>query len=86
MVDEQGREISIFAKPVLPEPVDQEALAGLPVITPDGAKIPLGDVATPGLVGGVSRIYHEQGERRIAIKCSVRDRAVVEFVKEASKK
>jgi cobalt-zinc-cadmium resistance protein CzcA len=86
MVDEQGREISILAKPALPDPVDQDSLASLPVLTPDGVKVPLGEVATASLVGGVSRIYHEEGERRIAIKCSVRDRAVVDFVKEAAQK
>ncbi|PWU18343.1 MAG: hypothetical protein C5B49_07280 [Bdellovibrio sp.] len=86
MVDEEGREISIIAKPDLPEPIDQDALASLPVLTADGVRVPLGEVANPKLVGGVSRVYHEQGERRIAIKCSVRDRAVVEFVNEASRR
>lgn len=86
MLDEAGREISILVKPALPEPITQEALSGLTVLTPDGVRVPLGDVAAPSLVSGVSRVYHEQGERRVAVKCSVRDRAVVEFVKEASRK
>jgi len=83
MVDEQGRLIDILVKPNIPENPNQSMLASLPVLTPDGANIPLGDVTTPELVGGVSRIYREYGQRRIAVKLSVRGRPVVEFVQEA---
>ena len=84
MVDDQGRQVDILVKPALPEPIDRDVLASLPVVTPDGAKIPLDEVSNPTLVEGVSRIYRELGERRIAVKCSVRGRAVVDFVNEAS--
>jgi cobalt-zinc-cadmium resistance protein CzcA len=83
MIDEQGRAIDILVKPDLPENPDERTLAALPVMTPDGGKIPLADVSTHDLVEGVSRVYREQGERRIAVKCSVRDRPVVDFVKDA---
>lgn len=86
MIDEQGREVDILVKPDLPEPIDRDTLASLPVVTPDGAKVPLDEVSQPSLVEGVSRIYRESGERRIAVKCSVRDRAVVDFVNEATHK
>ena len=85
MVDEQGRLIDVMVRPNIPENPNQDELASLPVLTPDGAKIPLGDVATPKLVGGVDRIYREYGKRRIAVKLSVRGRAVVDFVQEARK-
>lgn len=58
----------------------------MPVITGEGVKIPLGDVSKPLLVAGVGRIYHELRERRIAVKCSVRGRAVVDFVNDANQK
>lgn len=83
MVDEQGRTIDVLVKPDIPENPTQSILSSLPVLTPDGAKIPLGDVSTPQLVGGVSRIFREYGKRRIAVKLSVRGRAVVDFVQDA---
>ncbi len=84
LIDEQGRAIDILVKPDLPENPDAHFLSSLPVITPEGAKIPLGEVSTPELKEGVGRVYRESGERRIAVKCSVRNRPVVSFVKEAS--
>jgi len=86
MFDEQGRSVDVLVKPMLLEKVSQRVLASLPILTPEGAKIPLGDISDPALVEGVGRIYREQGVRRIAVKCSVRGRAVVDFVKEASRK
>jgi len=84
MIDQNGRYIDIRVKPDLPDPPNQSILAALPVLTPSGAKIPLGDVSTPTLVEGVARVYRESGERRSAIKMSVRGRSVVDFVREAS--
>ncbi|MBV9079835.1 MAG: efflux RND transporter permease subunit, partial [Elusimicrobia bacterium] len=85
LVDEQGRLIDVLVKPDIPDNPNESILASLPVLTPDGANIPLKDVASPRLVGGVSRIYREYGKRRIAVKLSVRGRAVVDFVNEAKK-
>ncbi len=84
MIDEQGRSTEVLVKPMFQEGVDQNAISSLPVLTPEGAKIPLGDVSDPSLVEGVGSIYREQGLRRIAVKCSVRSRAVVDFVKDAN--
>jgi cobalt-zinc-cadmium resistance protein CzcA len=84
MIDDQGRQIDILVKPSLADNIDRSVLASLPVITPEGAKIPLDEVSQPKLVEGVGRIYRELGERRVAVKCSVRGRAVVDFVKDAS--
>jgi cobalt-zinc-cadmium resistance protein CzcA len=84
MIDDQGRQIDILVKPSLADNIDRSVLASLPVITPEGAKIPLDEVSSPKLVEGVGRIYRELGERRVAVKCSVRGRAVVDFVKDAS--
>lgn len=88
LMDEQGRMIDVVVKPQIPDPPDRNVLANLPVVTPDGAKIPLGDVSSPPIspVEGVSRVYREQGERRIAVKASFRGRAVVDFVNEANQK
>ncbi len=86
MVDEQGRSIDIVVKPEISNPPTMNVLASLPVLTPDGARIPLGEVAVPALTEGVGRIYREGGARRIAVKCSVRNRDVVSFVNEANQR
>jgi cobalt-zinc-cadmium resistance protein CzcA len=85
MIDEQGRQVDILVRPALPENLGRDILASLPVITPEGAKIPLDEVSKPTIVEGVARVYRELGERRIAVKCSVRGRAVVDFVNEATR-
>lgn len=85
MTDDQGRMIDIVVKANLQERVDKSTLESLTVISAEGVKVPLGQIASPQLVEGVSRIYREVGERRIAVKCSVRGRAVVDFVQEASR-
>lgn len=84
MIDELGRAVDIVVRPALPEPPNSDLLAALPVLTAEGAKIPLGEVSNPSLVEGVARVYRELGERRLAVKCSVRGRPVVDFVKQAS--
>lgn len=86
LVDEQGRNVDIIVRPAISDPPNLNILTSLPVLTPDGAKVPLGEVSNPSLVEGVGRVYREAGERRIAVKCSVRNRAVVSFVSEANKK
>ena len=86
LVDEQGRSVDIIVRPAIADPPTLNILTALPILTPGGAKVPLGEVSNPSLVEGVGRIYRESGERRIAVKCSVRNRAVVGFVDEANKK
>jgi cobalt-zinc-cadmium resistance protein CzcA len=86
MIDEQGRSVNIVVRPELPRVQSVNVLASLPVLTPDGARVPLGEVSNPKLVEGVSRVYREGGERRLAVKCSVRNRPVVEFVAEADRR
>jgi cobalt-zinc-cadmium resistance protein CzcA len=49
---------------------------------PNGGYIPLGAVTKAQVVNGVSHIYREEGERRVACKGSVRGRAVVDYVNE----
>jgi cobalt-zinc-cadmium resistance protein CzcA len=84
MIDDQGRYVDILVKPDLPENPTESLLASLPIVTPGGARVPLGDVSHPLLVEGVARVFRESGERRSAVKLSVRNRAVVEFVSEAT--
>lgn len=86
MVDDQGRYVDVLVKPNLPAHVTENMLNAIPVLSPTGAEIPLGEVTHPILKEGVSAIYREEGERQIAVKCSVRSRAVIEFVKEADEK
>jgi len=86
MIDEQGRFVDVLVKPQMPDQPDKNSLSALPVLTGEGGNIPLGSVASVQLAEGVNRIYREQGQRRIAVKCSVRGRAVVDFVNEARRR
>ena len=86
MIDSYGRAVDIVVKPDIPDSPSVALLSELPILTADGAKIPLGEVAEPTLTEGVGRVYRDSGERRIAVKCSVRNKPVVEFVNEASRK
>jgi cobalt-zinc-cadmium resistance protein CzcA len=86
MVDQQGRYVDILVKPNLPSPLTQNVLNSIPLMAPGGAEIPMGEVTQAKLVEGVSHIYREEGDRRVAAKCSVRGRGVVEFVKEVDDK
>lgn len=86
MIDEQGRAVDIVVRPDMSRVPTVSTLQTLPVLTPDGAKVPLGEVSTAALTEGVARVYREGGERRLAVKCSVRNRPVVEFVAEANRR
>lgn len=86
MMDPSGRFIDIVVKPILPEKVTTSNLENLNVRTGAGPKVYLKDVTTNKLTEGIVKIYREEGERRVAVKISVRGRAVVDFVKEVDAK
>lgn len=88
MIDDQSREIDIVVRPQLgKEPGELPSLNQLsqvPILTPEGVRLKLTDVSNPQLVEGITRIFHEQGERRTAVKLGVDGRPVVDFVNDAS--
>lgn len=61
-------------------------LENLAVATPDGASIPLAQLADIKVNQGASRISREDNMRRIAIKCNLIDRDQGSFVAEAMEK
>jgi cobalt-zinc-cadmium resistance protein CzcA len=62
---------------------DVEAIGNIQVSTPDGARIPLKQLAVISLQTGAFVIYRENNERYIPIKFSVRGRDLESTVKEA---
>jgi cobalt-zinc-cadmium resistance protein CzcA len=62
---------------------DVEAISNILVSTPDGARIPLKQVASIATQTGAFIIYRENNERYIPIKFSVRDRDLESTVEEA---
>ena len=62
---------------------DVEAISNILVSTPDGARIPLKQLATIATQTGAFIIYRENNERYIPIKFSVRDRDLESTVEEA---
>ena len=75
----------IVVKPEVNAEILQD-LRRFPIIKKDGGSILVGEVTDLKRVEGVNRVYREMSERRIAVRISVRGRAVVDFVKEASQK
>ena len=61
-------------------------LENLTVLSPDGQRIPLSELATIKINQGASRISREDNMRRIAIKCNLIDRDQGSFVAEAQQK
>lgn len=62
------------------------AIEDLTVLTPNGSRIPLAELADIRVNQGASRISREDNMRRIAIKCNLIDRDQGSFVTEAQEK
>jgi cobalt-zinc-cadmium resistance protein CzcA len=60
-----------------------EALSAVPVASPGGASVPLGQLADISLESGPAQISREAVRRRIVVEANVRDRDVVSFVRDA---
>ena len=65
---------------------DIDALQRILLTTPDGATVPLGQVARIERVEGPAEIARENGVRRVTVECNVRDRDLGSFVAEAQRK
>ena len=68
------------------EPVardDAEAIRHLLITTPDGARVPLDELATVEEIIGPRQITREDNQRFITIQCNVVDRDIGTFVEEA---
>jgi heavy metal efflux system protein len=63
-----------------------EAMRRIPVNTPDGSFIPLGQLASIAQVTGASTIYREDAERYVPVKFSVRGRDLGGTIEEARAK
>jgi heavy metal efflux system protein len=61
----------------------EEAIKNLVLDTPNGARVPLSQLATIELVEGPAQISREDTRRRIAIEMNVRGRDIGSFVNEA---
>jgi cobalt-zinc-cadmium resistance protein CzcA len=62
---------------------DPETIRNILLATPDGSRVPLGQVARVELKQGAFMIYRENGQRYIPIKFSVRGRDLASTMKEA---
>jgi heavy metal efflux system protein len=60
-----------------------EALASIPVGSPSGSSIPLGQLAEISLDSGPAQISRESVKRRIVVELNVRGRDVASFVRDA---
>ncbi|HJT66396.1 MAG TPA: CusA/CzcA family heavy metal efflux RND transporter [Pyrinomonadaceae bacterium] len=65
---------------------DVEPIRAILIPAPNGAQIPLGQLATVSVSEGPAQISREMGQRRIVIECNVTDRDIGSFVQEAQQK
>ncbi len=63
-----------------------ESIREITVSTPDGARVPLGQIATVTLEDGPSIIYREDGQRYAPVKFSVRGRDLASTIAESARK
>ena len=63
-----------------------DALGNVPVASPSGASVPLGQLAEIKLDTGPAQISREAVRRRIVVETNVRGRDVASFVAEAQKR
>jgi cobalt-zinc-cadmium resistance protein CzcA len=60
-----------------------EAIANLTLTAPNGARVPLGQVADVAVTEGAAQISREDARRRVAVELNVRGRDIGSFVREA---
>lgn len=65
---------------------DLSSLAGLLVPTPDGERVPLGQVASIHMEEGPMQISRERGMRRVVVESNIRGRDLGGFVKEVQRR
>jgi heavy metal efflux system protein len=65
---------------------DPDAMKNILLATPDGGRVPLGQVASIGVREGAFMIYRENGQRYIPIKFSVRGRDLAGAIQEVQSK
>jgi CzcA family heavy metal efflux pump len=77
-------DVSVWGVPRLR--TDLTALRSLPIESPTGAVVPLGDVADVAIVPAPNEIKREGASRRIDVTCNVRDRDLGEVAREIEAK
>lgn len=85
-VYEQERHFALVLRWKEPFRSSVEAIRQIIVPTPDGAGVPLGQVAKVELVDGPAVVYRQDGRRYAPIKFSVRGRDIQSTVQEAQQK
>ncbi len=79
------RRFPIVTRFAFDAPPDLSTIRNIPIFTPRGIPIPLGQIAEISIETGPAQISREFGQRRIVIECNVRGRDIESFVEEAQK-
>jgi len=80
---EQEKAFRILVRFDAPSRQDIDAVGAMLIRTPDGAQVPLREVAEINTITGLRQISREDTQRFISVQCNVRDRDVGGFVIEA---
>ena len=82
---EGERKFDITVRYVPEARADQRALGNILVHTPDGGKVPLGQLASIGVVNGASMIARRENQRQITVRINIRGRDQGGYVAEAQR-
>ncbi|VGO15873.1 Cobalt-zinc-cadmium resistance protein CzcA [Pontiella desulfatans] len=64
---------------------NRDKIVNLPILTPAGSYVPLGNLASVKTLTGLRQISRENTQRYISVQCNVRGRDVGSFVQEAQR-
>ncbi len=64
-------------------PIDVDHIRNLPVFSPAGVPVPLGQLTDITIEEGPAQVSHEATQRRVAVECNVRSRDIAGFVQDA---
>ncbi len=83
---EEGRRFAIQVRFAEHARRDLEAIRRIPIQSPNGRLVPLGDLATLTVEDGPAQVSREAGQRKVTVEANVRGRDLAGFVAEAQER
>jgi heavy metal efflux system protein len=82
---EGDRRSDIIVRQAAKERENPDTFASLPIMTPEGEVVPLGELVGMQVENGYNQIYRENGKRRVVVGANVRGRDLGSFVEDVQR-
>ncbi len=82
---EGDRRSNIVVRQTVKQRENPDTFIDLPVVTPKGEVIPLGELVNISVENGYNQIYRENGKRRVVVAANVRGRDLGSFVEDVQR-